>query len=375
MRRGLVVVDWLVALALTAFGVWLVSGADKSNPKHTGAAAAVAVMTMTLPVAWRRRAPIAVAVVLGVGGVLNPVVIGTMIRCGPALPALLLGAYGVGRFPAQRDRRREGAGLAFLLASAVSQCLTDPRLGPPVLVVMVPLILGLYAVGQLVTSRVEVAAELERRNAELAAHRTRRAEIAVEVERERIARGLDEGLSAQIEEIGAAAMSGRSALVDDASPEAVQAAFSAISRRGRDTLGNMRRVVGALLEREPAAPQPSLSQLDLLLERAGAGDVHLHVTGKPRVLPTGVELSAYRSLEHLLDAYGGDSGRRIDIDVDFAAEALVMSVRGPAPSASEMNGALASVRARVELHHGSLMSSCPDGMWVINMRLPVEANA
>jgi hypothetical protein len=375
MRRVLAGVDWLVALALTAFGVWLVSGADQANPKHTGAAAAAAVLTMTLPVAWRRRAPIAVAVVLGVGGVLNPVVIGTMIRCGPGLPALLLGAYGVGRFPAQRNRRIEWTALAFLLASAVAQCLTDPRLGAAVLIAMVPLILGLYVVGQLVTSRVEVAAELERRNAELVAHRTRRAEMAVEVERERIARGLDEGLGVQIEEIGAAAVSGRTALADDASPEVVQAAFSTISRRGRATLGNMRRVVGTLLESESAAPQPSLSQLDVLLERAGAADVHLHVSGRPRVLPTGVEPSAYRSLEHLLDAYGGDSGRRIDIDVDFAAEALEMCVRGPALTASEMNGALASVRARVELHQGSLMSSCPDGMWVINMRLPVEANA
>jgi hypothetical protein len=139
---------------------------------------------------------------------------------------------------------------------------------------------------------------------------------------------------------------------------------------------DMRRVVGTLLERDqPVEPQPSLSQLDRLVERAGLADVHLHISGSTKVLPSVVELSAYRTLEHLLDAYGDVPGQRIDIEVDFASEALSLTVRGPAPATADIQTALASARARVDVHQGSLLSSFPGGQWETNVRLPLEDSA
>ena len=58
------------------------------------------------------------------------------------------------------------------------------------------------------------------------------------------------------------------------------------------------------------------------------------------------------AVEHLLDAYGKDVDRRIDIEVDFAAEALSLTVRGPELPSSEINSTLASIRARVEFLRG-----------------------
>ena len=148
MRRAWVMIDWVVALALSAYVVFLVSGAQKDNTRHAVAAAAIVVLAMTLPVAWRRRAPIAVAIVLGIGGIAKDLIIGPMIRCGPALPALLLGAYAIGRFQARIDSRWTLLGISRL--SATTQCLTDPRLQPGVMVVMGPMIIGLFFVGLLV---------------------------------------------------------------------------------------------------------------------------------------------------------------------------------------------------------------------------------
>jgi hypothetical protein len=108
--------------------VILVSGAVHGNTKHVGAAASVMVLLMTLPVVWRRRAPVVVAAVLAVGAVLNPLLIGDMIRCGPALPALLFCAYAVGRRLDRLSRAAAGAALACLLLSATVQCFTDPNL-------------------------------------------------------------------------------------------------------------------------------------------------------------------------------------------------------------------------------------------------------
>jgi hypothetical protein len=239
------------------------------------------------------------------------------------------------------------------------------------MVAMTPMIVGLYAVGRLVESRTLLAADLEQRNEQLRQQRQRRAELAVEADRARIAEGLDTNLNAQITEIGVATQIGRQALADEKSAEAAKEAFGVIQRRGQETLAHMRHVVGTLLEVHLSQPQPSLSQLDRLLERAGPADVHLHVTGQPLVLPAGVELSAYRTLEHLLDAYGDEAGSRIDINVDFAAEALELTVQGPLPDAVGLQAALAAAQARVSVHHGSRSSTHSGGLWEATARLPI----
>ena len=377
VTKSVAKLDLAIGVLLAAYGVYLVSGLVHGNTKHSGPLAAVMVLFMTLPVAWRRRAPVTVAAVLAAGAAVNPLLVGDMIRCGPALPALLLCAYSVGRQSGRLGRLAAGSALACLLLSATVQTFTDPNLNPGVMVAMGPMILGLYGVGRLVESRTRLAGELEQRNQELRRQRQRRAELAVQADRVRIAEGLEVSLNAQITEMSVAAASGRQALAEEHSVEAAQQAFETIQQRGRETLTHMRRVVGTLLEGDPqpTAPQPSLSQLDPLVARAGSADVHLHVTGAPKALPSVVELSAYRTLEYLLDAYGDVPGQRIDIEVDYAAEALSLTVRGPVPASADIQSALASIRARVDVHQGALSTSFPDDRWETNVRLPLESGA
>jgi hypothetical protein len=370
VKRTVSVLDIVVGVALSAFGIVLVSGAVHGNTKHAGAAASALVLLMTLPVIWRRRAPVAVAAVLAAGAILNPLIIGDMIRCGPALPALLLCAYSVGRKPVSLSRTATGLALALLLLAATVQCLTDPNLQAAVMVVMTPLILGLYLAGRLIRSRTSLAAELEQRNEQLRQQRALRADLAVQADRARIAEGIDASLNAQISEIEAAAESGRQAFDEESPSAAALAAFGMIQERGRETLTHMRHVVGTLLEPDPVEPQPSLSQLDRLLKRAGPADVHLHISGAPRPLPAGVELSIYRTLEHLLEANSHLPGSRIDVTVDFAAEALELTVRGRAPDDVDLRTALAAAEARVSVYHGSLTSDCLGGKWEATARLP-----
>jgi signal transduction histidine kinase len=369
VKRTVSAFDVLVGVALSAFGVVLVSGAVNGNTKHAGAAASVMVLLMTLPVVWRRGYPVAVAAALAAGAILNPLLIGDMIRCGPALPALLLCAYSVGRKPVRLGWTATSFGLAFLLLSATVQCFTDPNLQGVVMVALAPLILGLYGTGRVIRSRTSLAAELERRNEQLRQQRALRADLAVRADRVRIAEGIDATLNAQITEIQAAAASGRQALDEESSPVAL-AAFGIIQERGRETLTQMRQVVGTLFEPDPIEPQPSLSQLDRLLSRAVPADIHLHISGQPRPLPAGIELSIYRTLEHLLEANSHLPDSRIDVNVDFATEALELTVRGPAPQAVDLQNALEAAQARVSVHHGSLTSDCLGGKWEATARLP-----
>ena len=371
--------DAAIGLALAAIAVFMVGGGDANNASHAGAAAAVMVLLMTLPVIWRRRAPVWVSAVLAIGAIVNVVVIGDMVRCAAALPALLVCAYAIGRYPVRPRWAAAITGLSFLLVSAGVQGWTDPELSasPHVtgLAESALVLLFFLAAGGVIESRARLGRELDRRNEQLRRQRERRAELAVAADRAQIADGLQSRLQTDIDEMRQAAVTARGALTEGGSRQAAAAAFQAIHWRGRETLTQMRRVVGTLLENLPPEPQPSLSQLDGLLEQAGAADVRLHVSGRPRVLPAGIEESAYRTLESLLAAFGTNAGQRIDVNVDFAAGALIITVHGAAEEPAVIQSALASVRASVDLRQGSMTSTGQDSIWVATVTLPLPANA
>jgi hypothetical protein len=371
--------DAAIGLALAAIAVFMVGGGDANNASHAGAAAAVMVLLMTLPVIWRRRAPVWVSAVLAIGAIVNVMVIGDMVRCAAALPALLVCAYAIGRYPARPRGAAAITGLSFLLVSAGVQGWTDPELsGSPHVTGLAEsalVLLFFLAAGGVIESRARLGRELDRRNEQLRRQRERRAELAVAADRAQIADGLQSRLQTEIGEMRQAAVTARGALTEGGSRQAAAAAFQAIHWRGRETLTQMRRVVGTLLENLPAEPQPSLSQLDGLLEQAGAADVRLHVSGRPRVLPAGIEESAYRTLESLLAAFGTNAGQRIDVNVDFAAGALIITVHGAAEEPAVIQSALASVRASVDLRQGSMRSTGQDSIWVATVTLPLPANA
>ena len=54
--------------------------------------------------------------------------------------------------------------------------------------------------------------------------------------------------------------------------------------------------------------------------------------GSPRLLPAGLELSAYRIVEHLLAALQDEPAARIDVLVRFCPDALELDVAGPVAS-------------------------------------------
>src|SRR5580698_4018954 len=73
--------DVALAAFLSLYAVVAVSGLTGIASPHSGPVAAVAVLAMTVPVAWERRAPAAAAAAVAVGAVANELVIGPMIRC------------------------------------------------------------------------------------------------------------------------------------------------------------------------------------------------------------------------------------------------------------------------------------------------------
>ena len=190
-------------------------------------------------------------------------------------------------------------------------------------------------------------------------NRARRADTAVADERERIAGELHDviahALSAIVVQAGAArrADSGQAL-----------AALGAVERTGREALAELRRLVGVLRpddDESPLAPQPGLDHLPSLVRRTRlAGlEVHLHVDGRARPLPTGVDLAVYRIVELALgSAVDGAGAGCAEVRVTYADDAVVVEVRDDGRRTVRPS---AGLRERVCLYGGELQSGLRSG--------------
>ena len=109
-----------------------------------------------------------------------------------------------------------------------------------------PLCVATTGIGYAVRVRTRLAEDLAARTRELEAQRERTAELAVAVERTRLAAELDATARDRVREMIALADGGQ----DDA--------FARIERFGRDSLNDMRALLG-VLRSDGRAPQPTLA--------------------------------------------------------------------------------------------------------------------
>jgi hypothetical protein len=346
---GLVWLDIAAAVLLAAWAVALTSGIEHTAHRHGGVAASVGVLAMTLPVAWRRRAPLSAAVTLGLAAALNGVVFGSMVRCGPALPAVFLVAFAVA---SRSDGSRAGAGLILCAGNVVAQAYYDPQLGPATVILFLPVLAGFFAIGRLARSRSAAAQSLRQRSLELRGQREETARLAVFADRTQVSQDLDGTLRARIDAIATSVEAGREALPADLS--AATEALASIELQGREVLQNMREVVGTLHEDSPRQPQPTLADLSGLMARATSADTRLSVEGTPRTLPAGLELASCRIVEHLLTAMEDVPEAAVHVRLRFAADALELHISGPVAPSVDLRTVLATARARAMLYGGTI---------------------
>jgi hypothetical protein len=371
---GVAVGDVAFALVLCAFAVASAAGLTGSNASNpdAGWAASLAVLLMVAPVVAARRYPVAVAAVLAAGAALNWVAIGHLVRCGAGLPAVFYVAFVIG---ARCRWWQAVAGLALLAGNVVCQACSDPQLGAGVLVYMVPITVAFAGAGRLLAARNAAVARLRVRTLQLRAQREENARLAVAADRSRIAADLDGVLQRGVEQIATAAASGRVVLAEE--PADAQAAFVTIQETGRATLTHMREVVANLTDLAPTEPAPMLAHLDRLLAGASEAQPRLRVSGDPRLLPPGLELSAYRIIERLLLAVDQDPAGRVEVTVTFGAQELELTVDGPSARRSEARAgvaaALAAAAERAAVHGGTLATSASGGRRTTVVRLPLAA--
>jgi signal transduction histidine kinase len=323
-------------------------------------------LLVTVPLLWRRAAPVAAVGAALAGLLVNEALTGSeLVRCGVVLPTAFLFAFTTG---ARLDGRAARIGLALSLALTVVDASLE--FGPPTTAVMGGVTVAMWGIGRVVRSRSRMATELEARTTELREARDDRARLEVATDRARISRELDELLQRRLGEL--ARMADEGARPGDAA--SATATLADIERESRQTLEEMRAVVGVLRDHSseaPTDPQPTLTHLEAMLVRAKGRDARLTVEGSPRVLPAAVELSAFRIVEHLLAAL--EDAPDVGVRVRFGDDALELEVSGPARRRAKAS--IERARERARLQRGALEATVRGGRAEAVVSLPTLSAA
>jgi signal transduction histidine kinase len=373
--------DIAIALAVVVVGQLDVWASDQTGANVVGPRPVVAVFYLltALALAWRRRAPAAVALVVLAANVVQALALGASEGQGVLVPALIA-LYSAGAY---EERPRSLVPLALLPLVTLARETTNPE-NTDLANVLDALawdvtIVAAWLLGAYLRTRRLYVAELKERALRAERAREEQARAAVADERARIARELHDAVAHGVTVMVVQAEAAEEML--DADPERARQPLRKVQRSGREALVELRRLLGILRQEDAAAergPQPGLADLDLLLARVRESglEVHLRVDGEPVQLPGGLDLSAYRIIQEALTNSLKHAGpTRATVALIYGDGVLELEVADDGQSMGTSNGSghgLAGMRERVALYGGELESGPgPKGGYVVRARLPV----
>ena len=207
---------------------------------------------------------------------------------------------------------------AGVVTAAGAIVINEPTSAPAIILTVI-LLLG----GAFVRSRRSGREQLA------VAERRHEGERALLEERQRIARELHDVVAHHMSVIAIQAEAAPYKTTDP--PKELVESFAEIRASALSGLNELRRVLGVLRSDTPdTAPQPGLDDLAGLLESARNGGVTVTsgVSGTPRPIPQGVDLSAYRIVQEALsNAMRHAPGAAVQVHLHYGEAALVIEVR------------------------------------------------
>jgi len=385
------VADGLLAALITAVAL---PGLLVGNPVYgqlgirfraTNALAVLLVLAETVPLTWRRRAPVTVMAV-SVGASTATLLAGFTPTAADL--ALVVALYTV----AAHTPRPKAVVAAFacVVAAFAETAISADKYGHTTwqdYVILGVEIGATWFLGDLQRRRRGYTVKLERLNRMLEA-------------RQSVARELHDVIAHSVSVMVVQAGAARRVAATD--PERAREAMASIEENGRQALTEMRRLVGMLRKGEGAgfesesalAPQPSLQQVETLVEQAREGGLRvlLRIEGEARPLPAAVDLSAYRIVQEALTNVRKHAGMATaQVRLRYGLDNLEVRVdddgRGPAAvrrtpredgdddkdGERDAGHGLLGMRERVALFGGDLrVGPRPGGGFRVEARLPLD---
>jgi signal transduction histidine kinase len=374
--------DWLLAAALAAALLLQLALHDTEGSAALNIAGG---LLLTLPLAFRRQAPVAVIAIFCATAILNEALGGALFtfpeagapdQDPPLFASLAAGAvasYSVGVYA---DDRPAVAGLLLGVAGLWATVVASDQIEFANFIWSGGLIAATpWFAGRVSRSRRQRIASLE-------LEQEQRTQIALADERARIARELHDVVAHSVGVIVVQAQGARRMIHRD--PARADEALATIEDTARSALGEMRRSLGVLRsegEQAARAPQPGVGDIEGLLANARSSglSVDFTVEGTARPLPQGVNLSAYRIVQEALTNTIKHAGRvRSRVTLRYGDDELVVEVKddGPGPAADAREGAghgLVGMRERVAALAGELHAGAgAEGGFMVRASLPLD---
>jgi signal transduction histidine kinase len=364
----------MVVLALGQLEAWWGVGATHQQGPEWAQALVYAVAAGLL--VFRRVRPVLVLGIMATVYLVEFAAFGASEGYGVSL-APLVAVYSVGRYA---ETRRAVLGLALAVIIWAGWVIFDPlneswaeRLGA--VVWLSPWVIG-WLVGVLMRAR---AMYREQRRVSV----EQRASRAVAEERNRISRELHDVIGHSLSVMTVQTSAVRRRLTPDQAVE--REALQTVEVVGRETLAEMRRILGVLREPDDGSarhPAPGLGQIEALADtvRAAGLPVSVAVTGARRELSPALDLTAYRIVQEGLTntLRHARSPHTAHVEITFGESVLELAVRddgsssGPSAVSEEAGSGLLGMRERVALYGGSLVADHrADGGFELLATLPL----
>ena len=371
LRRGrfdlVVLADLLIGIiCLATTDSWLETQNGRHGHPFGTETLLLFALAISLPVVLRTRFPASAWALSALAVGWTAVVIGPRsLSSAVYLPAGLL-VYGLCLYSVA-VRCRPWFVVTVAMVTLVGAILVDPTTSAGAILASIPLLIG-----AVVRSRRSGQAELAQQARRLEGER------ALLEERQRIARELHDIVAHHMSVIAIQAEAGPRKIANPP-PELVES-FADIRTSALTGLNELRRLLGVLRSGGPdTAPQPGLDELGGLLESAHSGGVRVTsaVSGTPRPLPPGLDLSAYRILQEALsNAMRHAPGSAVRVELFYAPRSLVIKVRndltpGGLPGENGAGHGIIGMRERAVMLGGQLEAGlAKDGGFLVTAVLP-----
>jgi signal transduction histidine kinase len=378
-----------------AIGMW----EDQASPALSAGILAL----MTLPLAFRRVAPVPVLAVLGVAFVL----VGELRVPEATISniAMFMAMYSVGAWDRNRQRADWARGvlvavmgvwllITFFRASTQELDFDGPGIGvlTPVAAFMLQQVLinvlyfaGAWWFGNHAWASARQRALTEFRTDQLANEQAKVSRQAITIERLRIARELHDAVAHHVSLMGVQAAAARAVL--DADPEHAREQLEALEASSRTAVSELYQLLGTLRDEEtvigPVTASLGLESLDALVADAAAAGlrVSLDRVGDSSPVPSLVGLNLYRitqeSLTNVLKHAG--PGTRVQVHLRYGGDTVELEVADdglgrPGPRQRGGGLGLLGMRERTAALGGTLEAKARAGSgWVVRVTVPLAA--
>lgn len=324
----------------------------------------------SLPLAWRRRVPFVVGIVVGLAAIAYSRV--------PEMPqAMPYGVLVATYTLAERGTRWQR--WLTLIVGPLGVLGSTNSLPDALFSYQFPILLSLsaYGLGVAARTRRRYSEVLEDRARHLVRARDAEAQRAAAAERERIAREMHDILAHAVSIMVVQAEAGPVVVRSD--PSRAEAAFEAIADAGRSAMVHLRRLLGSAGDPGEGVSRPNIAAVaDLVSEVGRTGvSVSMIVDGDARPVPAEVDVAAYRIVqEALTNVLRHSAAAAVSIRLTWQATDLEVVItddgRGPPVDGTPGRG-LIGITARA-VACGGVASSGPGpaGLgFTVYARLPV----